>query len=93
MRISAPSFFTPSKPIWMGSVQTAPKILNAKNAQHKHMHAQHALKYMKYEIQNNDIRPNYLKENLYFLVPKSSTHTGMDCVKKLGDEYFMLGPL
>jgi hypothetical protein len=23
----------------------------------------------------------------YFLLPKSSTHTGLDCEKKLGDEY------
>jgi hypothetical protein len=27
------------------------------------------------------------------LVPKSSNHTGLDCVKKIGDKYFKLRPL
>jgi hypothetical protein len=28
---------------------------------------------------------------IYFLVPKSSTHTGLDCVKKFCNEYLKLG--
>ncbi len=36
------------------------------------------------------VRPKHIKLSLF---PKSATHTGLDCVKKLGDKYLMLGPL
>jgi hypothetical protein len=35
----------------------------------------------------------YKKKLFYFLVPKSSVTIGLDCVKKVGDEYLMLEPL
>jgi hypothetical protein len=33
--------------------------------------------------------PN-LKNNFVFLVPMSTTHTDLDCVKKLSDDYLMI---
>jgi hypothetical protein len=39
------------------------------------------------------MRLEHLKKLIYFLVPKSSTHRGLNCIKKLCVQYLMLGPL
>jgi hypothetical protein len=40
-----------------------------------------------------NIRPQTLKNVIYFLVSKLSTHTGLDCVKNSATKNLMLGPL
>ncbi len=70
-------FLTPSTPIWVGDFRTESMFLMLSMS-------------LKYKI--TDIRPEHEKNLFYFLVPQSSTDTGLNCVKKLGDEYLKLEP-
>jgi hypothetical protein len=40
-----------------------------------------------------NINAQHIKKLFYFLVPKSLVTIGLDCVKKVGNEYLMLEPL
>jgi hypothetical protein len=45
---------------------------------------------LKYKITN--MRPEHEKNQFYFIVPKSSTHRGLNCVKNSATNISCLGP-
>ena len=64
----------------------------------EHVHTEHALNDLKGMLsvclknKITSIRPMHLKKLIYFLVPKSNTHTGLDCVKNSATTFSCLGP-